>query len=501
MWIAIRQAHTRLGTVKKFAIDPLFKLKCGLEIHTQLQTKYKLFSLSPSDFHAKPNTNVSFFDSGLPGTQPKLNPEALYLALKTAVALNSNIQLQSSFDRKHYFYPDQPLGYQITQHYHPIAKGGFVELNRLDGINKDKVINLEQIQIEQDTGRTNYDKHDKSINVDLNRANTPLIELVTKPDFETLDEVRAFVKKYQTLVKHLGICSGELETGAIRVDVNVSINDQPRVEIKNLGSNGEIQDAIKFEYTRQVNEVKQNRPIIQETRGWNGNETVSKRRKENAVDYRYVPDSELPLIHLHESIADDIRNSLPALPDKIIKSLVEPPYKLELKYARFLIENQEILSYYYKLFDVVGAAANKWLINELMAAFSKMNVKLDLSLIPPSKLSELIAKVNNNEISLTSARLIMYEIVQNPANSQKSIDELVEELDLAKPQVSQEDLNEAIEEVCRDIMANNGDVVTKILNGNKKSIKYLVGLAMRETQGKVSAKEFERKFQQLIESD
>ena len=178
----------------KFSYNPNYKFKCGLEIHTQLKTKYKLFSLSPTSYNEPPNTKLSYFDVGLPGTQPLLNPEALLLALKASVALNCDIQLYSSFDRKHYFYADQPLGYQITQHYYPLAKNGYVQLNKFDDM-PDKVISLEQVQLEQDTGKTvNYDDR---INVDLNRANTPLIEVVTKPDFENIDQVQAFVRKYQ----------------------------------------------------------------------------------------------------------------------------------------------------------------------------------------------------------------------------------------------------------------------------------------------------------------
>lgn len=506
--ITRRFLHTSRASPAKFALDPNYKFKCGLEIHTQLKTKHKLFSLSRTSFNADPNTNISYFDCGLPGTQPKLNPEALYLALKAAVAFNCDIQPQSSFDRKHYFYPDQPLGYQITQHYHPLAKGGYLEINKqFDGIKeKSKIIEIEQIQIEQDTGKTNYRKFDKSIKIDLNRSNMPLVELVTKPDFEDLAQVNAFVRKYQALVKHLDICSGELETGAMRVDVNISVNNFPRVEIKNLKSHGDIQDALKFEYNRQVSAIKADERIVQETRGWTGKETISLRTKEDATDYRYVPDSELPQIYLDSSISTDIRNTFQELPEQILKKLTSLPYKLELKYAKFLIDNLGFLNYYYDLFTSVVTEAsmpvktvNNRFINEFMGAFTKVDLKIDLNAVSSRSLSELILKVCNNQITLPSAKLLLLKMIQDPKLSLEPIDDLIDKFDLGKPEgVSDLDMDEAIQEICHEIIQNNPDVVKKIRNGQKNSMKFLVGLAMRETQGKVDARVFGEKFKSLL---
>lgn len=500
----IRTLHSGAKRAK-FALDPHYKFKCGLEIHTQLKTKYKLFSLSPTSFNAEPNTNISYFDCGLPGTQPKLNPEALYLALKAAVAFNSEIQPQSSFDRKHYFYPDQPLGYQITQHYHPVAKGGYLELNkRFDGIKEEsKVIEVEQIQIEQDTGKTNYSIFDKSIKIDLNRSNMPLIEVVTRPDFDDLVQVNAFVRKYQALVKHLDICSGELDTGAMRVDVNVSVNGLPRVEIKNLKSHGDIQDALRFEYSRQVDALKNDIPIVQETRGWTGKETVSLRSKEDATDYRYVPDSELPQIYLDSSISLDIKSSITELPEDILQKLTTSPYKLELKYAKFLVDNLDHLNYYYELFNSIVIEAsmpvktvNNWFINEFMGAFTKLDRKIDLAVVSSASLSELILRVCNNELTKPSAKILLFKMIQEPSN--ELVSELIEKYDLGKPEgVSDQDMEEAIAEICEEIIQNNPDVMEKIRNGQKNSIKFLVGLAMKETQGKVDARVFQEKFKEL----
>lgn len=496
------------GSRSQFKINPDYKLKCGIEIHTQLKTRYKLFSLSPNSYSTTPNSNISYFDCGLPGTLPKLNPEALLLALKTAVALNSDIQTRSSFDRKHYFYSDQPLGYQITQHYHPIALNGHLKLlKKFDDVKEDKIINIEQIQLEQDTGKTNYDKFDKVIKVDLNRANVPLIELVTKPDFTSPDQVKAFLKKYWTLVTNLDICSGDLENGAMRVDVNVSINGGNRVEIKNLGSTGEILDAMKYEYHRQIECSKRGEVIDQETRGWTGKETVRARSKEDAVDYRYFPDSELPWINLDSKIGDEIRASLPELPDEVIAKLIAQPFSLDLKHAKFFVNHPEILDYYKQVFTTVvdinnkpAKLVNNWIIHELLGAFNKLSRPVTLSSIPPSKLSTLILSVANDEISLTSAKLLLQQVIKNQEDQLISVEDLIVKYDLGKPtEISKNELEEAIEEICHEIIENNPTVVEKILAGKKKSINFLIGLAMKETQGKVSSKTFEAKFKELIE--
>lgn len=480
--------------LKSFKLDSNYKLKCGLEVHTQLKSKYKLFSLTKADFHGKPNTNVSYFDAGLPGTQPKLNPEALFLALKAAVALNCEIQSKSTFDRKHYFYPDQPFGYQITQYYHPLALGGFLELNKFDSISPNKVINIEQIQIEQDTGRTTYDTFDNSINIDLNRSNTALIELVTKPDFETLEQVNAFVKKYQSLVRYLDVCTGDLETGAIRVDVNLSVNGNNKVEIKNLNSTAEIQDAMQYEYKRQVEILKEDKSIDQETRNWDGQKTVLLRKKEDAIDYRYFPDSELPAIVLDENIQRDIQEMLPELPDQLISTLTASPYDLELKHAKFLVDHKPNFEYYKELFSLVDKKANNFLFHELFGAFAKLKRDLDLNLITPSKLADLIKKIQDKSISLTSGRLILYQLIQEPELVNRSINDLINEYELSKPELSPEELDAEIKNICSSIIEEYPDLIKKIRAGNSKSIKFLVGVAMKSTQGTIDAKHFEQTF-------
>ncbi|CAK7901758.1 glutamyl-tRNA(Gln) amidotransferase subunit B, mitochondrial [[Candida] anglica] len=482
------------------AFRPLveYQLKCGLELHTQLKTKHKLFSLTPTSFNADPNTKVSYFDCGLPGTQPRLNPEALLLALKAAVALDCQVQPHSRFDRKHYFYPDQPLGYQITQHHKPIAFGGSLELKQpFDDIKQQsKTIHIQQIQIEQDTGKSIYDA-DGTVRVDLNRANTPLIELVTDPDFEDVHQVKAFIKKYQLLVKHLNICTGELDTGAIRVDVNISVNGNSRVEIKNLRNTTDIVQAIEYEYFRQVDLIKQSKPIELQTRGWNGIATVLQRSKENAVDYRYFPDSELPHIDLDPKIVEEIRQELPKFPDVIATELISKPYNLELKHAKFLVENQDLLGYYKELAATLIERgipikfASNWLFNNVTKAFKKLDLEIDPTIVPPQKLANLISFIAEKKVNSNTGDSILSKIIKNPG---LKVEELVKE-----ETIPEEDLSAATLDLCKKIIQQNPDVVEKIKGGKAKSIKFLIGLAMKQSRGRANSKELEEKFKNLLE--
>ncbi|CCG22561.1 Pet112 protein [Candida orthopsilosis Co 90-125] len=466
------------SATESFRLYPEYKFKCGVEIHTQLKTKYKLFSLSQTGFNDNCNTKVSYFDLGLPGTQPKLNPEALYLALKASVALNMKIQPFSKFDRKHYFYPDQPLGYQITQHFHPLANDGVLELNEFD--NASGQIEIETVQLEQDTGKKFGDI------IDFNRAGTPLIEVVTKPDFQDINQVYAFIKKYQLLVRHLGICSGDLETGAIRVDVNLSVNDNPRVELKNLGTTGDIVNALKYEYMEQVRRLRTGESIIQETKSWDGYTTKASRSKENAVDYRYVPDSELPSIYLSVDIGDEIKASMPEYPDQLLSRLTSEPYNLQLAHAKNLLAEPEHLHYYQTFFEKFNLpGANKWMFQELITAFSKLDKDFDVNVISPDALVE-IAK---SDYSLVSKRLILRNIVENQVPLEKAI----ADLNLAS---DAQTIN--VNELCSEIVKLNPDVVKRIQDGYKNAIQVLVGKAMKVTKGKVHAKVIKDTFDKLL---
>ncbi|ODQ83211.1 hypothetical protein BABINDRAFT_159652 [Babjeviella inositovora NRRL Y-12698] len=498
--------------VRCFELLDNYTLKCGLEIHTQLDTKHKLFSLSSHTFNAEPNTRTSFFDCALPGAQPRLNPEALLFALKAATALNSTVNLESTFDRKHYFYGDQPHGYQITQHYNPLAKGGSITLLPHDGVKSEKIIHIDQIQIEQDTGKSSYVDHNQTSKVDLNRANVPLIEVVTQPDFRNVDEVRAFIRKYQTLVRHLGISTGELESGAMRVDVNISVNDGSRIEMKNLSTTSAVTNAIRYEYTRQVRLLQSTNTERltsgNETRGWNGSTTYRLRSKESAIDYRYMPDPELPPVRLQQDIVEQIRAGFPEFPDDIIAKLTAKPFGLRLKDAQVLINNSAYLAYYMAFFEGVvgcglpGKLATNWFFHDFLGHLHKLEeegVSHALEqVVPVARFSELVSMVHGDEISKASGKLLLAHMVSHVGET-TSLVALVEEYDLGKVSEITPEVANAIAEICAEIIAENPKVVADYQEKKKKnSVKWMIGQAMRLSQGKIDSGLFEESFKRLL---
>lgn len=522
-------------------INPKYELTCGLEIHTQLNTKNKLFSMSKnSSFEslAHPNINASFFDVALPGTQPKLNYEAVLFAAKLAVSLNSTVDIDSQFDRKHYFYGDQPQGYQITQHYHPFSKGGYVSLsNKFDGIDQENVkINITQLQIEQDTARSSYlhqslvEGKEKAL-IDFNRSNVPLIELVTDPDFHDVKQVKAFIKKYQNLVRQLRISTGDLETGSIRVDVNVSVNEHPRVELKNLPNTSSILNAIKYEYKRQM-DVLESGSLgdfkAVETRGWDGERTTVLRSKESAVDYRYMADPELPPVSLDPDVLDHVRKSLTKSADDCIKELMAEPYCLTMKDAKILViqndfndlyNNEEIRHYYLETFksymNILKDDPKKtpkivvsWLLHELLGNLKKLEIPLDQlsdNMLPPQQFSSFLVLIHKRIISNSSAKMLLFHILEEfktnncPKVATLDFPALIKKYDL---QVETNVNKGELEENCREIIKelNNPKMIEGIKSGKKKnSLKYLVGLGMRKYQGKINVEELEKMFKEILD--
>lgn len=511
-----------------------YNLVCGLEIHTQLNSKYKLFSLSKNNpFSDKnlPNSNVSFFDAALPGTRPVINYECVLYALKLGLALNSKINLQSHFDRKHYFYADQPQGYQITQHYKPIASGGFLTLDgRYDGISdSSKKINIIQLQLEQDTAMSHsFALNSESVLIDLNRNNVPLIELVTKPEFTDIKQVLAFIKKYQNLIRHLNISSGDMESSALRVDVNVSINDYNHVELKNLSNTSSIAKAIEFEYDRQVNLVKTGRGDLLrhngETRGWDGNKTFKMRGKETTIDYRYIPDPELPILNLDPDIIENVRKILPEPTDSQIEKFLNQPYNLMLKDAKFLCicktfknlyTNEQIKNYYQKTLNFfckypeVDPKNRKhvinWIIHELLGNLNKYSLSFsDMEkFLPPNKMSEFLKLVYTDKISSKNGKMLLSHVLGNI--KQELIQDKIN-WDLTIKKLNMGNLNQSNEidllSSCKQIIKelNDPKLIESIKNGKKKnSLKFLIGLGMKKFQGKKKAVDIAASFRKILE--
>ncbi|CAH2450630.1 Trimeric GatFAB AmidoTransferase(AdT) complex subunit [Komagataella phaffii CBS 7435] len=487
----------------------LRKLVCGLEIHTQLKTGQKLFSLSSTEA-SKPNTNISFFDIGLPGSQPTLNQACLLTALKACVSLNSNINSVSTFDRKHYFYPDQPNGYQITQYYRPISSGGFLKLSkRFDEIDEDeKLVRIHHIQIEQDTGKSLYkDLSDKSL-VDYNRSNMPLIEVVTEPDLNSVKQVKAFLRKYLQLMKTMDVSTGQLEAGAMRVDVNVSVDDGERVEIKNMTSTSAIVNAIRYEFKRQTKSIDKGNPIkTKETRGWDGNKTFRLRDKESSVDYRYMPDPELPPVVLDvNDIVTRIKKMTITTPEEQLAQLMSPPYNIKLRDARILLNDRNLLGYYYALFSRTSAKnipskyPINWCCHEFLGYLAKNNIDFSEDLFPVHQLADLIDCIFREQVTNNNAKILFEHLLANPAENEGPIIDLITKYELGEVDVTNDsELLAQVDSIIDDVLDTYPAIVKELQEGNKPgSINYLLGQCMRTSAGRIKSKVFESRLKEKI---
>lgn len=497
------QQRSRGAIFVRFNSTTPYSLTCGLEIHAQLLTPQKLFSNSQTSFNAKPNSKVSFFDAAVPGTQPILNWNAVILALRAALALDCQVQTKFSFDRKHYFYGDQPTGYQITQHYEPFAKNGTLHLFPRDGVKDEVPVRIKQIQLEQDTGKSIY-VDSKSL-IDLNRSNTSLIELVTEPDIPTPEAAGIFVKKLQMLLRRIGVCSGELESGAMRVDVNVSVNGGQRCEIKNLSSTSAVVHAIKAEYKRQVKQLKEAKPIEMETRGWDGKNTWKLRGKEEGVDYRYMPDPEVTPVRVEQLVLEHIRSRLPELPDITFQKLLASPFSVPLKDARTLMSIPGLVDYYTEVFryaETKGlrklSGVSNWIVHRLWGELNQAERDFTPDVIPVQTLGDLLVSIESGHITQPSGVLILKHLISNPTT--QPISEIINQYDLGKAATDSNDIQQAVAELCRQVVTRYPDVVERIVTGkNPRSIKFLVGQVMKESQGKIDVAVVEEQLKNVID--
>lgn len=565
--IGIIQRIARSYSSKSVLENEKYKLTCGLEIHAQLMTPQKLFSSQNTSFQAPPNSQVSYYDAALPGTQPIMNPNNVYLALRAAVALGCDVRSNFSFDRKHYFYGDQPTGYQVTQHFEPYATDGSLTLYPRDlddgKSNKKKSndykvdVRIKQIQIEQDTGKSTY--IDDTANIDLNRTNHCLIELVTEPDIPNPEAAGVFVKKLQRLLSHLGVCTGELESGAMRVDVNVSVSKRKpgsagqtedewemgeRCEIKNLSTTSAVVHAIRAEYSRQIKDMEEGKEIERETRGWDGRKTWKLRSKEDGVDYRYMPDPEVLPVILENGTIEQIRDELPELPDDILKKLLEPPFNVPLRDARTLMTgvaeesfeegNQEdakkfvlgetgslpVVDYYKEVFEYLEKhnaktkLAGNWIVHTLLGELNVLGRTSFIpgtTVLPANQLGQMLQFVSEKKLTTASGKLVLKHLLQDPPRTATAdVEEIMDQFELGRATTTSatgassgehesEDIRAAIQEICEVVVSKFPAIVEQIQSGKKpKSIQFLIGQAMRETQGRVDPHVIETVLRDVI---
>ncbi|MEZ0226285.1 MAG: Asp-tRNA(Asn)/Glu-tRNA(Gln) amidotransferase subunit GatB [Alphaproteobacteria bacterium] len=459
-----------------------WEIVIGLEVHAQVLTKSKLFSGASADFGAAPNAQVSPVDAGMPGMLPVINKECVEKAVRTGLGLNAKINPVSIFERKNYFYPDLPQGYQISQYQYPIVGNGEIEIDLADGTIKK--VGIERLHLEQDAGKSLHDQHPTKSYVDLNRSGNPLMEIVSKPDMNSPEEAGAYVTKLRAIVRYLGTCDGNMDEGSMRCDVNVSVRKPgdplgTRCEIKNVNSVRFVQQAIEYEARRQIEIIEGGGKIQQETRLFdtkNGT-TRTMRSKEDAHDYRYFPDPDLLPLTVDAGFVENVRKTMPELPDAM-KHRFMKDYGLSPQDAGVLIGERERAEYFEAVAKGRDAklAAN-WVLSELLGALHKAEKELKDCPIKPEQLGGLIALISDNTISGRIAKEVFAEMF----GTGKSPADIVKDRGLQ--QVTD---TGAIEKIVSEVVKENPDKVAEYKSGKDKLFGFFVGQIMKKSGGKAN---------------
>ena len=456
----------------------------GLEVHAQVISESKLFSASSTKFGAKPNTQVSLVDSAFPGMLPVINQYCIEQAVKTGLGLNAKINLLSIFDRKNYFYADLPAGYQISQYKNPIIGEGSVALDMPYGSKK---VGIERLHLEQDAGKSIHDLSPDNTFVDLNRSGVALMEIVSKPDLRSPDEVNAYVKKLRSIMRYLKTCDGNMQEGSLRADVNVSVRKKgdksfgTRCEIKNVNSIKFMEMAIDSEAKRQVELLESGKKIDQETRLFDTkkNETRSMRSKEEAHDYRYFPDPDLLPLKIEQSFIDNLKKKLPELPDEKKDRFIKK-FKLTSYEANLLVSEVNISKYFEEVIKNSDIKlAKNWITGDLFAVLNEKNLDIKDSPVTPKNLSSLINAISSGEISGKIAKKVFEIMVETGDEPNKIIKE--------KKLKQQSDPKE-LEKIVLKVLKDNSDKVLQYKSGKEKLYGFFVGEAMKLSGGKANPK-------------
>ncbi len=473
----------------------------GLEVHVQLLTKTKLFSNSSTQFGAPANSQAGEIDLALPGTLPTVNRAAIELAIRFGLAVNAEIQRHTVFARKHYFYPDLPKGYQISQMDAPIVYNGHLNLALSQG---EKRIRIQRAHLEEDAGKSLHENHKTLTALDFNRAGVPLLEIVTDPDFRTIEEVIAYLKTLHHLVRYLGISDGNMQEGSFRADVNLSIRPKgqeafgTRVEIKNLNSFKFIERAIEVETERQIECLRTGEKITQETRLFDPDldETRSMRSKETAQDYRYFPDPDLLPIYITQDWIDQIKSALPELPE-VKRARYKDHYQLNQDDRDILLQSIEISDYFEKSLATSQdpkKSAN-WVIGEVLPRLHAEGLLLSECPLSPEILGELIQKIQQNILSNKTAKTaFMHYWEKNKATPHSySLEKIIETYGLA--QVS--DLS-ALQKHVDDLFEKFPSQIQELKDGKDKVMGFLLGQIMKASQGKANAEEVQKLIREKL---
>jgi len=458
----------------------------GLEVHVQLKTRSKIFSSAPTQFGASPNSQANVVDLALPGILPVLNDEVVNMAIKFGLAAQATINKRSIFARKHYFYPDLPKGYQISQNRFPIISGGHLDIALSE--TETKRVKLTRAHLEEDAGKSVHYEGENKSGIDLNRAGMPLLEIVSEPDIRSASEAVVFLKTLHNLVTNLDICDGNMQEGSFRCDANISVRLSEdhafgtRVEIKNINSFKFVEQAIEYEIDRQIDAIKHGETIVQETRLFDSSQKVTKsmRSKENAHDYRYFAEPDLPPLLIDQDTIDKIRLVMPELPwDK--KQRFIDKYELSAYDAAVLTSNKETAQYFETVVEA-SAASNKlvanWICGDLMALLNKTNTAINDSPISAEKLATLLDKVADNSLSGKMAKTVFEALWENPDST---VDSIIDSQGLS--QISDP---KALNAVIDETMQRHPQQVEDYRAGKDKLIGFFTGQVMKATKGQAN---------------
>ncbi len=457
----------------------------GLEVHAQLATKSKIFSGASTAYGAEPNTQACLVDLGYPGVLPVLNEEVVRMAAKFGLAVNATVAKRSIFARKNYFYPDLPKGYQISQYELPIVESGELFIRDADG--NEKRIGITRAHLEEDAGKSIHGAVEGSSGIDLNRAGTPLLEIVSEPDLRSAAEAVAYMRKIHTIVRYLGISDGNMQEGSFRCDANVSVRPRgqeafgTRTELKNLNSFRFVEKAINYEIERQIDVIEDGGEVVQETRLYDADkdETRPMRSKEEANDYRYFPDPDLLPVEIDDEYVEAVRKTLPELPDAKEHRLIDE-YDLKPDDAAILTVNRVLADYFETAAKATSAkpqAVANWVIGDLVGALKRDSLKIEETRIAAGDLAVLVERIADHTISGKIAK----EVFEAMWAGEGGADEIIEARGLK--QITD---TGAIETVIDQVIADNPSQVAEYKAGKDKLIGFFVGQVMKATQGKAN---------------
>lgn len=470
---------------------------CGLEVHTELATKTKIFCSCSTEFGGEPNTHVCEICSGMPGTLPVLNEKVLEFAVRTGLATNCEITMYNKFDRKNYFYPDLPKAYQISQLYLPICRNGYIEIN--DSINGGKKkVRIHEIHMEEDAGKLVHDEWSDCTLVNYNRCGVPLLEIVSEPDIASADEAVEYVQKLREILQFCGVSDCKMQEGSLRADVNVSVMEKgstefgTRTEMKNINSFKAIHNAIETESQRQIELIEDGGTVIQETRRWDDSKGYSyaMRSKEDAQDYKYFPDPDLPPVQLTDEYVNNIRESLPELPEAK-KERYMSEFGLSEYDTSMICSSVSYVSLFERTVEITKNPKDSanWIMGELMKMLNDTQTLPENMAFDKDSLGEIINMLNGNKISRDSAKKVFKAVFAenvNPAEYVKANNmEMVSDTG-------------AIKSIVEEVIANNPKAVAEYKEGKEKAIGFLIGQAMRALRGKAPASEVTKILKELL---